>query len=49
MKKGKKYTAAFEKVDATKLYTIEEAAKFVCNLDNGVTGAYWSVDDETEP
>ncbi len=30
-------------------YIIEEAAKFVCNLDNGVTGAYWSVDDETEP
>ena len=29
MKKGKKYTAALEKVDANKLYTIEEAAKLV--------------------
>ena len=29
MKKGKKYVAAFEKVDASKLYTIEEAAKLV--------------------
>ncbi len=29
MKKGKKYLAASEKVDATKLYTIEEAAKLV--------------------
>ena len=29
MKKGKKYVAAFEKVDANKLYTIEEAAKLV--------------------
>ena len=29
MKKGKKYLAASEKVDATKLYTIEEAVKLV--------------------
>ena len=29
MKKGKKYVAALEKVDANKLYTIEEAAKLV--------------------
>ena len=29
MKKGKKYLAASEKVDASKLYTIEEAAKLV--------------------
>ena len=29
MKKGKKYTAVLEKVDANKLYTIEEAAKLV--------------------
>jgi len=29
MKKGKKYNAALEKVDATKLYSIEEAAKLV--------------------
>ena len=29
MKKGKKYNAALEKVDANKLYTIEEAAKLV--------------------
>ena len=29
MKKGKKYLAASEKVDAAKLYTIEEAAKLV--------------------
>ena len=29
MKKGKKYTSALEKVDSTKLYTIEEAAKLV--------------------
>ena len=29
MKKGKKYTAALEKVDASKLYTVEEAAKLV--------------------
>ncbi len=29
MKKGKKYVAAFEKVDANKLYTIEEASKLV--------------------
>ena len=29
MKKGKKYSAALAKVDSTKLYTIEEAAKLV--------------------
>ena len=29
MKKGKKYTAALEKIDANKLYTIEEAANLV--------------------
>jgi len=29
MKKGKKYTAALEKVDAQKLYTIEEASQLV--------------------
>ena len=29
MKKGKKYNAALEKVDANKLYTIEEASKLV--------------------
>jgi len=29
MKKGKKYVAALEKVDANKLYSIEEAAKLV--------------------
>ena len=29
MKKGKKYNAVLEKVDANKLYTIEEAAKLV--------------------
>lgn len=29
MKKGKKYTSALEKVDSTKLYTVEEAAKLV--------------------
>ena len=29
MKKSKKYTAAFEKIDANKLYTIEEASKLV--------------------
>ncbi len=29
MKKGKKYIAALEKIDANKLYTIEEAAKLV--------------------
>ncbi len=29
MKKGKKYTAAFAKVDAQKLYTIEEASQLV--------------------
>ena len=29
MKKGKKYTAALEKIDASKLYTIEEASKLV--------------------
>ena len=29
MKRGKKYLAAIEKVDAAKLYTIEEAAKLV--------------------
>ena len=29
MKKGKKYNAVLEKIDATKLYTIEEAAKLV--------------------
>ena len=29
MKKSKKYQAAFEKVDANKLYTIEEASKLV--------------------
>jgi large subunit ribosomal protein L1 len=29
MKKGKKYNAALEKVDAAKLYTVEEAAKLV--------------------
>ena len=29
MKKGKKYVAALEKVDSTKLYTIEEAAALV--------------------
>ena len=29
MKKGKKYTAALEKVDSTKLYSVEEAAKLV--------------------
>ncbi len=29
MKKGKKYLAASEKVDAAKLYTVEEAAKLV--------------------
>ena len=29
MKKGKKYVAALEKVDSTKLYTVEEAAKLV--------------------
>jgi len=29
MKKGKKYTAALEKVDANKLYTVEEASKLV--------------------
>ena len=29
MKKGKKYIAALEKIDANKLYTLEEAAKLV--------------------
>ena len=29
MKKGKKYIAALEKVDSTKLYTIEEAVALV--------------------
>jgi large subunit ribosomal protein L1 len=29
MKKGKKYVAALEKVDSTKLYTVEEAVKLV--------------------
>jgi large subunit ribosomal protein L1 len=29
MKKSKKYTAALEKVDSTKLYSVEEAAKLV--------------------
>ena len=29
MKKGKKYNAALEKIDASKLYTVEEAAKLV--------------------
>jgi len=26
-------------------YIVEETAKFVCNLENGTTGAYWTVDD----
>ena len=30
-------------------YIVNEAAKFVCNLENGTTGAYWTVDDDTEP
>lgn len=30
MKKGKKYIAALEKVDANKLYSIEEASKLAC-------------------
>ena len=30
-------------------YILSEEAKFVCNLENGTTGAYWTVDDGVEP